>query len=111
MPLSESVFQWFGPGRRTSPSQRMISRVLCGYFEHQRVQLEGCMAEPLQTITAILAALKRSCLLLHIVLQDSLSEVTKIHPPQKLRVFVDDMTALMSGRNEEPVGSAEKVLK
>ena len=31
-----------------------IVRVLCGYFEHERrVQFEGCVAEPLQTITAI----------------------------------------------------------
>ena len=34
---------------------RKILRVLCGYFEHQRrVQFEGCVAEPLRTITAIL---------------------------------------------------------
>ena len=31
---------------------RKILRVLCGYFEHQRrVQFEGCVAEPLQTIS------------------------------------------------------------
>ena len=30
-----------------------ILRMLCGYFEHQRrVQFEGCLAEPLRTITA-----------------------------------------------------------
>ena len=34
---------------------RRILRVLCGYFEHQRrLQIEGCAAEPLTTITAIL---------------------------------------------------------
>ena len=34
---------------------RKILRVLCGYFEHQRrVQFEGCAAEPLTNITAIL---------------------------------------------------------
>ena len=34
---------------------RKILRVLCGYFEHQRRgQPEGCSAEPLKTITAIL---------------------------------------------------------
>ena len=34
---------------------RKILRVLCGYFEHQRrVQFEGCAAESLRTITAIL---------------------------------------------------------
>ena len=33
---------------------RKILRALCGYFEHQRrVLFEGCVAEPLQTITAI----------------------------------------------------------
>ena len=50
-----------------------ILRVLCGYFEHQRrVQLE-----PLQTITAILSGSKWTCLLLRVLLQDALSEVTK----------------------------------
>ena len=64
-----------------------ILRVLCGYFEHQRrVQFEGCVAEPLQTITAILPGSKWSCLLLRIVLQDALSEVTKFDPPLMLRV-------------------------
>ena len=71
---------------------RKILRVLCGYFEHQRsVQFEGCVAEPLQTITAS----KWSCLLLRTVLQDVLSEVTKIYPPLKLRVFEADITAFV----------------
>ena len=57
---------------------RKILRVLCGYFEHQRrVQFEGCVAEPLRTITAILPGSKWSCLLLRIVLQDAFSEETK----------------------------------
>ena len=52
--------------------------VLCGYFEHQRrVRFEGCVAEPLQTITTVLPGSKWSCLLLRIELQDALSEVTK----------------------------------
>ena len=81
---------------------RKIWRVLCGYFEHQRrVQFEGSVAGPLQTITAILPGSKWSCLLLRIVLQDALSEVTKIYPLLKLRVFVDDITALLMGKNEE----------
>ena len=67
---------------------RKISRVLCGCFEHQRrVQFEGCVPEPLRTITAFLPGSKWSCLLLRIVLQDALSEVTKIYPLLKLRVF------------------------
>ena len=58
---------------------RKILRMLCGYFEHQRrVQFEECVAEPPQTITAILPGSKWSCLLLSIVLQDAWSEVTKI---------------------------------
>ena len=40
------------------------------------MQFEGCAAEPLRTITAILPASKWSCLLLRILLQDALSEVT-----------------------------------
>ena len=43
----------------------------------RRVLFEGCVAEPLQTITAILPGSKWSCLLLRTVLQDALSEVTK----------------------------------
>ena len=50
--------------------------------------------------------------LLRIVLQDALSEVTKIYPPLKLRVFVDDtITAPVKGRNEEVAEMAEKVMK
>ena len=59
---------------------RKILRVLCGYFEQQRrVQFEGCAAEPLTSITAILPGSKWSCLLLRIVLQDASNEVTKIY--------------------------------
>ena len=56
--------------------------------------------EPLQT-TAILPGTKWSCLLLHIVLQDALSEVMKVYPPLKLKLFVEDVTAFMEGRNKE----------
>ena len=45
-----------------------------------------------ETITAILPGSKWSSLLLRVVLQYALSEVTKIYPPLKLRVFVDDIT-------------------
>ena len=49
---------------------RLILRDLCAYFEHQRrVQFEGCVSEPLYTITAFLPAAKWSCMLLHFVLQ------------------------------------------
>ena len=59
------------------------------------VQFEGYVAEPLQTIWAILPGSKWSCLFLRIVLQDALSKVTKFYPSLKLRVFVDDITALL----------------
>ena len=53
----------------------------------------------------------KSCLLLRIVSQDALSEVTSIYQVLKLRVFVDDITVFLIGRNEELVESAEKVVK
>ena len=60
-----------------------------GYFEHQRrVQFQKDVRQsPLATITAILPGSKWSCLLLRIVLQDALGEVTNIHPSLKLRVL------------------------
>ena len=92
--------------------RRKILRVLCGYFEHQRrVQFEGCAAEPLTTITAILPGSKWSCLLLRVVLQDALTDVTIIYPSLKLRVFVDDITALVKGKNKEVTEMAKKVMK
>ena len=64
---------------------RTILRVLCGYLEHQRrLQFEGCVADLLRTITAILFGSKWSCLLLCLVLQDTLSEVVKVYPPFKV---------------------------
>ena len=76
---------------------RKILQVLCGYLEHQRrVQFEGCAAEPLTAITAILPGSKWSCLL-----QDALSDVTKTYPPPKLMFFVDDITALLMGRTRQ----------
>ena len=62
-------------------------------------------------MTAILAGSKWSCLLLRIVLQDALSEVANIYSPLKLRVFVDDITALVKGRNKEVAEMAKKVMK
>ena len=75
------------------------------------MQFEGCVAEPLQTITVILPGSKWSCLLLRLVLQDALSEVTQIYPPLKLRVFADDITALLMGKNNVVAEMAQKVMK
>ena len=75
------------------------------------MQFEGCVAEPLQTITAILPGSKWSCLFLRIVLQDALSEVTKIYPSLKLWVVVDDLTALLMEKKREVAEMAKKVMK
>ena len=89
-----------------------VRHVPCGYFEHQRhVQFEGCVAEPLQTITATLPGSKWSRVLLRIKLQDAPSEVMKVYPLLKLTVFADDVTAFLEGRHGESPGVAEKVLK
>ena len=72
--------------------------------------LKDVWAEPLQSITAILPGSKWSCLLLRTVLQDALRKVVKVVPPLKLKVFVEDITALMEVRYNELAGIAEKVL-
>ena len=105
---SESVFWWSGPGRHTSASQ---GRFYGSFAVILRVQFEGCAAEPLQTITAILPGSKWSCLPLRIVLQDALSEVTKFYPPMKFRVFVDDITALVKGRKEVAEMAKKVIMK
>ena len=101
---------WGKVARRISLFQEARSCVLCGYFKHQRrVHFEGCVAGPLQTITAVLPGSKWSCLLLRSALQDALSEVTKVCPLLNLRVFVDDITGFMNGGNKDLVEMAQKV--
>ena len=55
------------------------------------------MWERRPTITALLPGSRLSCLLLRIVMQDALSEVTKNLLPLKLTVSVDDITAFING--------------
>ena len=50
-------------------------------------------------------------MLLRIVLQDALSEVTQIYIPKKFRVFVDDITALLGRKNRQVAEMAKKVTK
>ena len=40
-----------------------------------------------------------------------MSEVTNIYPPLKLRVFVDDISALLMGKNKVVAEMAKKVMK
>ena len=49
---------------------------------------------------------KWSYLFLRIELQGALTEAMKLYPLMKLKVFVDDITAFMEGRNEELAGIA-----
>ena len=73
------------------------------------VEFEGCVAEALQTTS--LTGSKWSCSLLRIVMQDATGEGMKVYPPLTLKVQLDDVTALVEGRNKELPGIAEKVLK
>ena len=51
-------------------------------------------------------------MLLRSVLQDALSDVTKIHPPLKLTVFVDDITAFCDGEKQREVADmVQKVME
>ena len=54
---------------------RKILRVLCGYLEHQRgVHFQGCVAEPLQTITPFSQGRSGAACSCVLCLQDALSE-------------------------------------
>ena len=98
-----------GLGNTFQSSQEDIAFSMWLRRTPRRVQFERCVAEPLQTITAILPGSKWTCLLFRIVLQDALSEVTRIYKFRKLRVLVDDITTFMNGTNQELVEMAEKV--
>ena len=57
------IWTWRRPWSVSASCGLGVGDVLqfCGYFEHQRrVQFEGCAAEPMQTITAILPGSKWS---------------------------------------------------
>ena len=58
-----------------------------------------------------LARFQAELFVLRIVLQDSLSEVTKICAILKLMVFVDDITALVKGKSKEVAEMTKKVMK
>ena len=72
------------PGVGVGDAFQFLQEDFAGALRVLRAPAES-VAEPLQTITAILPAANWSCLLLRIVLQDALSEVTKIYPPLKFR--------------------------
>ena len=84
--------------------------MLGGYFEHQRrVQFEGCVARRCRPLRKF-CWVKLELLILRMVLQDALSEVVKRYPPMNMKVFADDITACLEGRNKELPEIAEKVL-
>ena len=69
--------------------------------------LKGASRSRSRPITAILPGSKWSCFLLRTVLQDALSEVMKVNPLLKPKVFVDDKPTLL----HEPTNGADEVLK
>ena len=76
-----------------------ILHVHCRYFQHQRrVLFEGCVADPLQTITAILPDPTWSVFLSGMVMQDAMSEVWMVDPQVKLKVFVDDISFMLNSK-------------
>ena len=85
--------------------------MVCLFVRKMFKRREGCAAEPPRTITAILSVSKWSLLLLRIVLQDLLSADTKICPSLILRVFVDDITALVKGTTKEMAKNVMTKLK
>ena len=85
--------------------------MLCGFFEHQRrVQCKVCGAAPKHHGHSPLVAMELLASS-HCVQPDALSEVVKVYLPMKLKVFVDDITACLQGRNEELPETAEKVFQ
>ena len=112
--LSGSVFLWSGPGRRTAASQGRSCGCFVGILStrgecsskdvrqnHSRPSRPSCRGS------------KWCCLLLRIVLHDALSEVTKIYSTLKPCVFLwmNDITALVKGKNKEVAEMAKKVMK
>ena len=95
---SESASLWSGSGQRTSAFQERSYECCEDTLSTRRKQFEGCVAEPLQTITAILPGSMWSCLLLRSVLQDASSEVTKIYPSATIEWFLFFLRRLCSFR-------------
>ena len=105
---SGSVSLWFGPGRRTSASQGRSSgawwvlrapeasavRRMCGRAAHDR---HGHLAR-----VSVESLASTDCV------ADASSEVTKNYPPQKLRVFVEDIAALLMGKKQRHCGNGKE---
>ena len=77
------------------------------------MQFEGCVAEPLQTITAMLPGSKWSCLFFTHCSAGCVERSHKNLPVFEAEVFffLDDITALVKGRNKDVDGMAKKVMK
>ena len=76
-------------------------------FEHQReVLFQGCVTDPLQTMTAIHFGLKW----LVSVRQDAMSTVLNVYPHLNLRVYVDDIKIHDRGTNQEVLEAVPNVV-
>ena len=108
-PLSGSVSFWFVLGRRISASQGRSCDCCAGTSSSS----EGvCSSELAHDHRGFPAGVQVELFaFLRIVVQDALSEVTKFYPLLRLRVFVDDITALLMGRNKEFAEMSKKVMK
>ena len=97
------------PSEGTRAGQPSCGLGLGDAFQLSKEDVAGA-ADPLTTITAILPGSEWSCSHLRIVLQDALSEVTKIYLSLKLRVFIDDITALVRGNIKQVSEMVKKVM-
>ena len=88
-PPRGSVSQWSGLGQRISMFPGRLCVCQGGYLEHQRrLQFEVWRSRSRPSRPPYPGS-KWSCLLLRIVSQDGLSQVTKFPPPLQLRVLGD----------------------
>eukprot|EP00973_Karenia_brevis_P096112 12430658-Karenia_brevis.AAC.1 len=76
-----------------------ILAVVCSYFSFaRRVVVDGCFSEPLQTFTAIIAGSQWSVALLRMVIMWPMGQLLTLFPPLRLKVYVDDICATVSGK-------------
>ena len=67
----------------------------------RRVQFDGCVADPVQTISAILPGSQRSVLLLRLVVQEAMNEVLNVNPRLKMKVHVGAIKIHVWGKHRE----------
>ena len=113
----KELWPWSWTWRRPSSEAafsfpRMFLRVLCGFFEHERrVQFEGCAAEPLLSLNGHSARIQVQLCVIENCVAGCAEGGHKNFPSFEVEVFVDDITALVKGRNKEVAEMAKKVME